>query len=360
MKKKVLLGMSGGVDSSVAALLLLEQGYDVIGVTMKLRPDNLPQGPTGSCGSLDDTQDARQVADWLGIPHLVWDFSDRFCQKVVDYFVAEYLCGRTPNPCVACNRYLKFDAMLERALEEGCDYIATGHYARIEKSPDGRWLLKRAPNQKDQSYVLYHLTQFQLAHTLFPLGGLDKSQARALAQQRGLPVAFKPDSQEICFIPNKDYAGFITRYTKNASQPGNFVDQAGRVLGQHRGIIHYTIGQRKGLGCSFGKPMYVVRICPQNNTVVLGEEGSQYASSLTAQRLNWIPFSTLEQPLQVTAKVRYQATAAAATIYPLSNDQVQVEFEQPQRSVTPGQAVVFYNGDTVIGGGTIVSPGASA
>lgn len=356
MKKKVMLGMSGGVDSSVAALLLLRAGYEVTGVTMRLRPDEyMQQSASGGCCSLDDIDDARRVAYKLGIEHLVLNFTDVFQKDVIDYFAAEYAAGRTPNPCIACNRHVKFNVMLRRAMELDFDYVATGHYAVIEQNTAGRWLLKKAPASKDQSYVLYSLTQYQLSHTLMPLGAYTKPQARAMAEEAGLPVAHKPDSQEICFVENNDYAGFIERYTGTKAPQGHFVDITGKVLGTHRGITHYTVGQRKGLGISFPEPMYVTGINPESNQIVLGREGSQYADSLIASDLNFIPFDTLKQETEVTAKVRYQAQPAAAKLIPLADQTVKVEFAQPQRSITPGQAVVFYDGDLVVGGGTIVA-----
>ncbi|NLG93463.1 MAG: tRNA 2-thiouridine(34) synthase MnmA [Clostridiales bacterium] len=354
MKKRVMLGMSGGVDSSVAALLLLKAGYDVTGVTLRLRPDKyMQQSAAGGCCSLDDIDDARRVAYKLGIDHLVLNFTELFEKNVIDYFAAQYEAGLTPNPCIACNRHIKFDAMLRRARELDFDYIATGHYAIIEQNAAGRWLLRKAPASKDQSYVLYSFTQDQLSHTLMPLGGYTKPQARALAEEAGLPVAHKPDSQEICFVENNDYAGFIERYTGKTAPQGNFVDADGNILGRHRGITHYTIGQRKGLGVSFGKPMYVTKIDTVHNEVTLGEEGSQYRSSLVAADLNFIPFDTLETEMDVTAKVRYQAAPAKARLIPLGDGRVRVDFEEAQRAVTPGQAVVFYDGDLVVGGGTI-------
>ena len=355
MKKKVMLGMSGGVDSSVAALLLKNAGYEVTGVTLRLRPDQyMTECSAGGCCSLEDIDDARRVAYKLGIEHLVFNFTDIFQQTVMDYFVSEYEQGRTPNPCIACNRHVKFNAMLKRAAELGFDYIATGHYACITQNKQGRWLLKKTSATKDQSYVLYSMTQFQLEHTLLPLATYTKPQIRALAQQAELPVAQKPDSQEICFVPDKDYAGFIQRYTGKIPQPGNFTDQNGNILGKHKGIVHYTIGQRKGLGMSFGEPMFVTEIDAGQNRVVLGKAGSQYANTLIAGDLNWIAFPDLAAPLKATAQTRYQAPTAPVSLSPLPNGTVHVAFEQPQRSITPGQAVVFYHDDFVLGGGTIL------
>lgn len=354
-KQKVLLGMSGGVDSSVAALLLLKAGYDVTGMTMRLRPDAyMQQSASGGCCSLDDIDDARRVCYQLGIEHLVLNFTEQFERDVIQYFADQYAAGRTPNPCIACNRHLKFDAMLKKARLLGFDYIATGHYAVIEQNGSGRWLLKKAPASKDQSYVLYSMTQDQLAHTLMPLGVYTKPEARQMAEEAGLRVAHKPDSQEICFVEDNDYASFLERYTGVKSPEGEFVDAQGRVLGHHKGITHYTIGQRKGLGVSFGKPMYVTKIDAAHNRITLGEEGSQYAPSLVAEDLNFIPFDTLKEPLRAQVKVRYQARPAQAFLTPLGGGRVRVDFDEPQRSVTPGQAVVFYDGDLVLGGGVIV------
>lgn len=354
MKKTVMLGMSGGVDSSVAALLLRDAGYDVTGVTLRLRPDfEAGQSPSGGCCSLDDIDDARRVCYHLGIDHFVFNFTDVFQKQVMDYFAREYHNGRTPNPCIACNRHVKFDAMLRRAQELGYDFIATGHYAKVRRREDGRWLLERTGCAKDQSYVLYSLTQKQLAHTLFPVAGYPKEQIRAIAEEHGLPVAHKPDSQEICFVPDNNYAAFLEAYTGKACPPGDFVGPDGAVLGRHKGIAHYTIGQRKGLGIAFGEPMYVTRIDPVLNQVSLGPDGSQYRRSLVACDLNWISVPALDAPMRVTAQVRYRAAPAPALLEPCADGSVNVTFDTPQRSVTPGQAVVFYDGGLVVGGGTI-------
>lgn len=350
MNKSVIVGMSGGVDSSVAAALLKEQGCQVIGVTMKLWNGEQAEG---GCCSLSAVHDARRVADKLGIPFYVMDFQREFNEFVISDFIRAYKAGKTPNPCIACNRYIKFDALLAKARAIGADYVATGHYAKIHRQ-NGRFLLCRpADRHKDQTYFLYSMTQQQLAHTLMPLHGVTKEQTRAIAEELGLAVAKKPDSQEICFVPDGNYARFIED-ADGAAPAGDFVDASGAVLGSHKGLLHYTIGQRKGLGVSFGRPMYVTKIDAVLNRVTLGEEGSQYASSLLADDLNFIPFDTLDKPLQVHAKVRYQARPAEAVLTPVEHGRVRVDFAEAQRSITPGQAVVFYDGDLVVGGGTIV------
>lgn len=343
-----MVGMSGGVDSSVAAALLLEQGYDVAGVTLKLKPQ--------SCcadGQPDEAEDARRVAEKLGIAHYVVDLTGPFSRHVIDYFVEEYLHGRTPNPCVACNRTIKFGAMLEKAQELGYHKIATGHYASIEKEKD-RYLLKRAPVGKDQSYVLYHLTQDQLAHTVLPLCRYEKEEIRRLAEAYRLPVAHKPDSQEICFIPDDDYAHFIQDYAGRTTPPGDFVDENGTVLGKHKGILYYTVGQRKGLGMAFGKPMYVRGIDPEKNQVVLVEGGKEYFAGLVADQVNFIPFDRPQGEINVQVMVRYQSRLTPARLVPLEDGKVQVLFDAPIRAVTPGQAAVFYQEDLVLGGGRII------
>lgn len=356
MRKKVMIGMSGGVDSSVAALLLLQKGYDITGVTLKLCPDKYVARQDKEVYNGDkDIEDAKNVADKLGIKHMVVDFTDLFDKKVISNFVDEYYSGRTPNPCIVCNKFLKFGAMFDLAMDKGFDYVATGHYAIVEfDKGKNRWILKRDNSLKDQSYVLYNLTQHQLSHVLFPLAGLEKTQTRKIAQEHGLSVDKKPDSQEICFIKNDNYVNFIKKHFDYKSYTGNFIDRNGNVLGKHNGILNYTIGQRKGLGVTFGKPMYVVKIDPHNNNVVLGEEGEQYSNELIATNLNFIPFDFPQDEIEVMAKIRYQAPLEKARIVPVSEDKIKVIFENKQRSVTPGQSVVFYDGDIVLGGGTII------
>lgn len=352
--------MSGGVDSSVAAALLLDEGYEVIGLTMRLWDGEEISGThmDGTCCSASAVEDARYVCYKLGIEHHVLDFRREFEEHVIDYFVDEYQNGRTPNPCIACNKFLKFDAMLKKAELLGADYVATGHYARVEydKSAE-RYLLKRASScAKDQTYALYSLTQRQLAKTLMPLGRLEnKDETRAIAEKRDLITAKKPDSMEICFVPDNDYAGFIERRTGDADIPGSFVDEQGNILGQHRGIIHYTVGQRKGLGVTFGKPMFVLKIDAEKNEIVLGEKGTEFSDTLIAHTVNFIPFDKLTKSIRVAAKVRYSAKEAEATVKPMADGCVKVTFDIPQRAITPGQAVVFYEigGENVIGGGII-------
>ena len=354
--KKALIAMSGGVDSSVAAYLTKEAGYECIGTTMKLyQNEDLVLNDRHTCCSLDDVGDAKAVAASMGIAHYVLNFSDRFAECVMDKFVEAYENGITPNPCIDCNRYLKFEYLMQKAKELDLDYVVTGHYVRIEKdTTTGRYLLKKAIDRtKDQSYVLYSLTQEQLAHTLFPLGGMTKEEARTLAQEHGFVNAKKHDSQDICFVPDGNYAAFIEQHSSKTYPEGDFVDQDGNVLGRHKGIIRYTIGQRKGLGLSLKEPMYVKTIDVPNNRVILGRDADLFSTTLYAEHPNWISIETLTQPLHVKAKVRYRHTEDWAMIYPCEDGKVQVVFDQPQRAITKGQAVVFYDNDYVLGGATI-------
>ena len=356
MKKKVAVGMSGGVDSSVAAYLLKEQGYDVIGVTMQIWQDEDPlaQAENGGCCGLSAVDDARRVADRLGIPYYVLNFKREFKENVIDYFMDEYMHARTPNPCIACNRYVKWEALLNRARELGCDYIATGHYARVVQLDNGRYALKKsATDRKDQTYALYNLTQEQLAHTLMPVGEYEKEQIREIAAKIGLLIANKPDSQEICFVPDNDYAGYIERESGKTFPKGNFVDLEGNILGTHKGIIHYTIGQRKGLGLSMGSPVFVVDIRPETNEVVIGSNLDTFHDSLYAGKVNLMSVDALEGERQVVAKIRYSHKGAPCRIKMVNEDTVLCKFEEPVRAITPGQAVVFYDGDIVLGGAVI-------
>jgi tRNA-specific 2-thiouridylase len=357
VKKKVVVGMSGGVDSSVAAYLLKEQGYDVIGVTMQIWQDEEPDAvqENGGCCGLSAVDDARRVAEYLEIPYYVMNFKKEFQENVIDYFIGEYQEARTPNPCIACNRYVKWESLLQRSLSIGADYIATGHYARIAQLENGRYTLKKsATDAKDQTYALYNLTQEQLSRTLMPVGEYTKDQIREIAEKLLLPVAHKPDSQEICFVPDHDYASFIEKETGKKSVPGNFVDPAGNILGQHKGIIHYTIGQRKGLGIALGRPAFVADIRKETNEVVIGTNEDVFAPALLADRVNFMSIEKLDEPREVIAKIRYNHKGAPCRIEMVGEDQVKVTFHEPQRAITPGQAVVFYDGDCVLGGGTII------
>lgn len=355
--KKVMLGMSGGVDSSVAAAILLRQGYEVIGVTLQIWQDMDEEAKRseGGCCSLSAVDDARRVANKLGIPYYVLNFKDIFNKTVIEYFKEEYFKGRTPNPCIACNRHVKWQAMLDKAVAMGIDYIATGHYAKVVKdSASGRYILKKSvTDRKDQTYALYNLTQEQLSRTLMPVGDYSKEQIREIAKEIGLAVATKPDSQEICFISDNDYGRFLSENSTNKIIPGKFVDTKGKVLGAHRGIVHYTVGQRKGLGIAFGKPMFVVALDAENNRVILGEDSEVFADTLTASDLNFISMEGPYDGMRVSAKIRYSAKEAPATIWLMGTNQVRVVFDTPQRAITPGQSVVFYDGDVVVGGGTI-------
>lgn len=355
--KKVVVGMSGGVDSSVAAYLLKQQGYDVIGVTMQIwqDEDQFTQAESGGCCGLSAVDDARRVADRLEIPYYVMNFKREFKKNVMDYFTAEYLKGRTPNPCIACNRYVKWESLLQRSLEIGADYIATGHYARVEQLSNGRYAIRNSVTAaKDQTYALFNLTQKQLSHTLMPVGDYTKDEIRAIAEDIGLMVAHKKDSQEICFIPDNDYAGFIDRECREmVPPPGNFVSVDGEILGRHKGITHYTIGQRKGLGIAFGCPVFVTEIRPETNEVVLGSDKDVYTNRLYANQLNFMALSDIEEPVRLKAKIRYSHAGSCCTVRRTGADEICCEFEEPVRAVTPGQAVVLYDGDYVAGGGVI-------
>lgn len=352
--KKALIAMSGGVDSSLAAKIMKERGFDCIGCTMKLyNNEDVGIEHSRTCCSLDDVEDARSVAYKLGMPFYVFNFIYAFRDTVIRKFIDSYERGITPNPCIDCNRYMKFEKLYERAMTIGCDFIVTGHYARVEKE-NGKYILKKALDKtKDQSYVLYSLTQEQLAHTLFPLGNMKKTDVRTAAEENGFVNATKPDSQDICFVPNGNYASVIDLQTGRKSVAGNFIDKDGHVLGKHKGIIHYTIGQRKGLGISNDIPLYVCKIDPQSGNIVLGSNEDLLSREATAVDFNWISGNALKDAFRCKAKVRYRQTEQWATVWPLGEDAVRILFDTPQRAITRGQAAVLYDGDTVLGGGTI-------
>ena len=357
MKEKVVVGMSGGVDSSVAAYLLKKQGYDVIGVTMQIwqEEDEFVQEENGGCCGLSAVDDARRVAQMIGIPHYVMNFRKDFKDKVIDYFCEEYLNARTPNPCIACNRYVKWESLLKRCLDIGADYIATGHYSQITKLDNGRYALKCSKTQKkDQTYALYNLTQNQLSKTLMPIGAYTKDEVRQIAEEIGLLVANKPDSQDICFVPDGDYASFIENTTDQVLPTGNFVTPEGKVLGKHKGIIHYTVGQRKGLGLALGYPAFVLEIRPETNEVVIGTYEESLTYTVRANELNFMSVEQITEPVRIFAKIRYNHKGAWCTVERTGEDEIVCTFDEPIRAATPGQAVVLYDGEYVLGGGTIL------
>jgi len=353
--KKVVIGMSGGVDSSVAAFILKSEGFDVIGVTMQIWDYDLDAEPSGGCCGLSEIEDARAVCEKLDIPHYVLNFRDIFREKIVDYFAREYLAGKTPNPCIACNRFIKWEALMQKARTIGADYFATGHYCEIDIHPrTGRYTLRRSSNPKDQTYVLYDLDQSQLARTLLPLGYFQKNEVREIAADLGLLVADKPDSQEICFIPDSNHGRFLADYIGKPLTPGNFVDVDGNVLGQHGGVANFTIGQRKGLGMAFGRPMFVKEIHADSGIVVLSDEDAIFVRQLVIDDVNFMAFKRIEGEMKCFGKIRY-AHKPAACVIRQENDRVHCIFEAPQRAITPGQAAVFYDEDGyLICGGTIV------
>ncbi|MCQ2452849.1 MAG: tRNA 2-thiouridine(34) synthase MnmA [Oscillospiraceae bacterium] len=353
-KSKALIAMSGGVDSSMAALLARQQGYDCIGCTMKLHTaarEDLPG--SRSCCTLDDAEDARSVAYSLGMPFYVFNYTDDFRDRVICKFADCYLSGKTPNPCIDCNRYMKFEKLQERAAVLGCDKVVTGHYARIEQK-DGLYQLKKALDPtKDQSYVLYSLTQQQLAHTLFPLGEYTKTEIRRMAAEHGFVTAHKPDSQDICFAPDGDYAKVIEEVSGRPCPPGNFVTLKGEILGRHKGIIHYTVGQRRGLGIAYAYPLYVIRICPEDNTVVVGPREALMTREARVREINWISGQAPDKPFTCQVKIRYRHPEQPVEVIPTGPDSALLRFPEDQRAVTPGQAAVFYEGDLVLGGGVL-------
>ena len=351
---RVVVGLSGGVDSSAAASLLVEQGYDVIGITLKVWPQDCVSRAEDKCCGPQAVMDARSVADKLNIPYYLIDESKEFQREVIDYFATEYKAGRTPNPCVMCNEKLKFGNLINRAKKLGAEYVATGHYARLEKRNGRTVMLRGKDSHKDQTYFLFSLGQEQLAHMMFPLGELQKTETREVARCVSLKTADKQESQEICFVPDKDYKKFLTSAGLVDEHQGEIINTQGQILGYHDGIEFYTVGQRKGLGISSPKPMYVIELEPKKNQVIVGDEEMLLKSEFYINRCNWIPFEKLEAPMEVLATIRYNHPGANATVEPVQNGKAIVKLHEPQRAITPGQACVFYQGDLVVGGGWIM------
>ncbi len=352
---KALIAMSGGVDSSVAALLMTKKGYECIGCTMKLYAnEDIELCRDNTCCSLDDVEDAKSVAKRLGMPHHTFNFKEKFRETVIDDFIDCYEHGMTPNPCIQCNKHMKFDELYRRGQILGCDKIVTGHYVRIRKTDKGYQLLKAMDPNKDQSYVLYNMTQEELAHTEFPLGELTKDEVRKIAESNGFINANKPDSQDICFVPDGDYVGALKRFTGKEYEPGQFVDTNGNVLGKHKGIVSYTIGQRKGLGIAYEHPLYVVELDVPNNKVILGKNEDLFSKEALVENINWIDPEDDRTEIRCKAKVRYRMTEQPCVVKKIDATKALVIFDEPQRAITPGQSAVFYEDEVVLGGGTIV------